>query len=84
MTHIDDFIDDLKSDAYAAWIFNYFRLPAILHMRFAPFMAQHRLFCTHEGVRSVSSRASSARSRCRADRYGSNRERRSEHDNDDD
>lgn len=51
MKHIDDFIEDLETDAYAAFVFNYFRLPAILKSRFWPFMQQHRLFCTHAGKR---------------------------------
>ena len=51
MSHIDDFIEDLHSDAYAAWVFNHFRLPAILKSRFWPFMREHRLFCSHGGER---------------------------------
>ena len=51
MKHIDDFIEDLESDAYAAFVFNHFRLPAVLKCRFWPFMREHRLFCTYEGKR---------------------------------
>ena len=49
--HIDDFIADYKSDDYAAWVFMYFRLPAIYHSRFEKFMTDHKLFCTFEGKR---------------------------------
>jgi len=49
--HIDDFIEDMGSDAYAAWVFNHFRLPALLRIRFDRFMKEHRLFCTYEGKR---------------------------------
>ena len=51
MTHIDDWIDDRSNDDYAAWVFNHFRLPAILQIRFSKFMASHKLFCTYEGKR---------------------------------
>ena len=51
MTHIDEWIEDRNSDDYAAWVFNHFRLPAILKIRFAKFMADHRLFATYEGKR---------------------------------
>jgi hypothetical protein len=50
-THVDDFIDDPHTDNYAAWIFNFFRLPAALKMRFEPFMKGQHLFCTYEGRR---------------------------------
>jgi hypothetical protein len=49
--HIDEFIDKLDSDDYAAWVFSHFRLPAIRKMRFARFMMAHPLFCTFEGKR---------------------------------
>ena len=49
--HIDEFISDLHSDPYAAWVFNHFRLPAILKNRFERFMRNHRLFCTYAGAR---------------------------------
>ena len=51
MTHIDEWIDDRKSDDYAAWVLNHFRLPATLKMRFAKFMEEHKLFCDYEGSR---------------------------------
>ena len=51
MMHIDDFIDNLKSDPYACWVFFYFRLPALTMQRFWPFMKDHKLFCTYEGKR---------------------------------
>jgi hypothetical protein len=30
MKHVDDFIADYESDAYAAFVFHYFRLSAVL------------------------------------------------------
>lgn len=52
--HIDDFIDfgtDRTSvdEVYARWVFNHFRLSANLKYTFAPFMKEHKLFCTYEG-----------------------------------
>jgi hypothetical protein len=46
---VDDWIEDPTSDAYAAWVLHHFRLPAMLSIRFARFMAAHPLFCTYEG-----------------------------------
>lgn len=48
--HVDEFIERDKHH-YAAWVFNHFRLPAILKMRFAPFMAKYKLFCTYAETR---------------------------------
>ena len=47
--HVDDFIDDPKTDAYASWMLNYFRLPAILKIKFKPVMGEHRLYCYAAG-----------------------------------
>jgi len=49
--HIDDWIDDPTQDPYARWMFLYFRLPAFQLLAFRQFMAEHKLFCTYEGVR---------------------------------
>ena len=48
--HIDTFIDDFYCQhKYARWMFNYFRLPAVLKADFEEFMKEHKLFCTwHE------------------------------------
>jgi hypothetical protein len=45
--HIDDFIDDLHSDPYAAWVFSHLRLPALQRIRFGKFMTEHKLFCSY-------------------------------------
>jgi len=44
-THIDDFIDDYKQDAYARWMFMHFRLPAHMKMAFDKFIENRKLFC---------------------------------------
>lgn len=49
-THVDEFIDDYRADAYARWVLMHFRLPAHGHA-FEKFMAGNRLFCTYEGKR---------------------------------
>ncbi|EKD89705.1 MAG: hypothetical protein ACD_33C00004G0005 [uncultured bacterium] len=47
--HIDDFIDNnYRKDCYARWIFNHFRLPAVLKMDFDQFMKDHKLFCIYQ------------------------------------
>jgi hypothetical protein len=51
MVHIDDFIDNPKSDAYAAWMFSHFRLPAMTRARFDEFMEDRKLFATYDGKR---------------------------------
>lgn len=49
--HVDDFIDAHDSDPYAALVLNYFRLPAIDRVRYAPWMKRFALFCTYQGNR---------------------------------
>jgi hypothetical protein len=49
--HVDEFIDDPSSPAYAAWVLDYFRRPAIQLTRWWPFMKDHRLFATFAGKR---------------------------------
>jgi hypothetical protein len=49
--HVDDFMDDLASDPYAAWMFRHFRLSAADRIRFDPFMKDRQLFCTYGGKR---------------------------------
>ena len=51
MMHIDEFIDDPRSDPYASWVFNHFRLPAMLRAKFEQFMQAHKLFCTYKRSR---------------------------------
>lgn len=46
--HVDAFIDDYKADPYARWVLTYFRFPAEKQMHFAPFMKEHKLFCTYD------------------------------------
>ena len=46
--HVDEFIDDMGSPAYAVWVFLYFRLPALLQTKVEPFMREKHLFCTYE------------------------------------
>jgi len=48
---VDDFIDDPATDAYASWVLNLFRLPAVLQVKFRPFTERYRLFCTWKGKR---------------------------------
>lgn len=49
--HVDQFIDDPKSDPYASWVFALFRFPAILKMKFQPFLEAYKLFCSYKGNR---------------------------------
>ncbi len=49
--HVDDFIMDHRADRYARFMFNYWRLPAVLIHAFAPYMEGRRLFATHKGER---------------------------------
>lgn len=49
--HVDEFIDNPRSDAYAAYVLNHFRLPAMLRLRFDQFFRENRLFCTYDGLR---------------------------------
>lgn len=49
--HVDDFIGAHDTDPYASFVLNYFRHSAVLHMKLAPFMRGHHLYCTHEGKR---------------------------------
>jgi hypothetical protein len=49
--HVDEFIDDYKSNAYAAFVLNWFRAPASHHSRFSPWMKQHKLFGTYNSMR---------------------------------
>lgn len=49
--HVDDFIDGCDTDDYAAFVFDWFRRPAIARGRFGKWMDQFKLFCTFEGAR---------------------------------
>tara|TARA_R110002167_G_scaffold191865_1_gene394215 strand:- start:89 stop:469 length:381 start_codon:yes stop_codon:yes gene_type:complete len=50
-THIDDFIDDPSTDAYASWFFNLARMPAMARYKFEKQIAPYKLFCDYEGRR---------------------------------
>jgi hypothetical protein len=49
--HVDDFIEDYRTDAYASFVLNYFRMSATLRIKIAAYMKGHLLFCTREGTR---------------------------------
>ena len=49
--HVDEWIESIGADDYAAWVINHFRLPAILGHKFDKFMREHKLFCTYKGGR---------------------------------
>jgi hypothetical protein len=46
--HVDAFIEDPKTDAYASWILAHFRFPAILQSKFAKIMKDKKLFCSYK------------------------------------
>lgn len=57
-THVDDFVQilgkfpkEFGDVEYAQWMLMYFRLPAIMNLRFKRFMDPNKLFCTYEGKR---------------------------------
>ena len=47
--HVDEFIDDYKSDAYASFVLFLSRLPASQTIRWSQFFS--KLFCDHDGSR---------------------------------
>jgi hypothetical protein len=49
--HIDQFIDDPKTDPYASWVLAQFRFPAILRGKCADLIEKHKLFCTYKNLR---------------------------------
>lgn len=51
MTHIDEFIDDPRTDTYASWFFMLHRFPAVCQIKFKEFIEPHQLYCTYEGDR---------------------------------
>lgn len=55
MTHIDDWIDrpcdSDQPEAFAKFMFWYWRYPAWAKFAFDQFMDHHKLFCTYEGQR---------------------------------
>lgn len=51
MTHVDDYIEDFRSDPYARWMLMHFRMPAEMQLAFRKFTEPHQLFCTHQGKR---------------------------------
>ncbi len=51
MLHIDDFIDDPRTDKYASWFFQLHRFPAALQFKFAEFIKNIELYCDYKGDR---------------------------------
>lgn len=51
MTHVDDYVEDFRSDPYARWMLMHFRMPAEMQTAFRKFTAPHKLFCTYQGKR---------------------------------
>lgn len=49
--HVDEFIDDPKEDAYARWVFMYFRFSAVFQRDFKIFWEGHKLFCNYRDRR---------------------------------
>jgi hypothetical protein len=49
--HVDDFIDNPRTDAYASWFFNLHRLPAVLKFKFGDLIDQYQLYCDYQGER---------------------------------
>lgn len=49
--HVDEWIERFDTPAYASLVLHFFRLPAVLQMKFADAMKQTPLFCTYEGER---------------------------------
>lgn len=53
--HVDDWINEPsfgdKGEAYAKFVLDYMRKPAWAILAFRPWMEQHRLFCTYNGLR---------------------------------
>ena len=51
MTHVDDFVDRHDTDVYASWMLFFFRLPAVLQIKFRHFFDGKKLFCTWKDKR---------------------------------
>lgn len=49
--HVDDWLDEKNGTAYARFMLEYFRLPAIKKYKREKSMEGHRLFCDFEGKR---------------------------------
>lgn len=49
--HVDDFVMDTETHAYASWVLMHFRLPAAMQAKWRHEMKDMRLFCTHRGRR---------------------------------
>ena len=49
--HVDQFVDRHDTDLYASWMLFYFRLPAVLNIKFRSFFEGKKLFCTWRGER---------------------------------
>ncbi len=55
VTHVDDWLAtpswESEGENYAKFFLDHARRPAWMKVAFAPWMKQHRLFCTYEGKR---------------------------------
>jgi hypothetical protein len=53
--HIDEWLDTARMPSdpanYAAFVLEFARMPAWKQFAYAPFMKQHKLFCTYRGER---------------------------------
>jgi hypothetical protein len=49
--HVDEFIDDHKTDNYASWFFALHRYPAMLQMKFGEYIAKYQLYCDYKESR---------------------------------
>lgn len=47
--HVDDFIDDFRTDQYASFVLALFRFPAVLANKCADFIDRYQLFCRYKG-----------------------------------
>jgi hypothetical protein len=50
-THVDEFIDDYRTDVYASWFLSLHRLPAALQFKFEEQIKAYKLFCDCDGQR---------------------------------
>jgi hypothetical protein len=52
--HVDDFVCSYtrnEGEIYAAWLLMYFRMPAVLKMKFSHLMSDFKLYCTWQNQR---------------------------------
>lgn len=46
--HVDQFIDNYKTDNYASWFLFLKRLPAVFQMKFSDEINKYQLFCIYK------------------------------------